>query len=375
MKIPEFKKDSVYKNLRRDILQGKYPFHFKFPKELDFAAELGVAKVTLRSALIKLESEGLIARLPARGTYVTHKAGTQNGRILILNTHMDQFESPCLYILPGILSRAAELSRETVICETDYLDALSDAEKKEFAVKNNVSGIILQASNFNGDEPLMHMVKKMNLPTILPHGWISDRKVTGFAVVRNDFRKAWKDALAHLISRGHRNIGSVVLHGSNIRTYTEGEYLALLRENGAKADRSMIAYTSYSQTEVENAVRELFKTASSTPTAILCSSDFVAIHVYEVLRKMKLKIPDDVAVMGYCGYPGSSILAPPLSTVDLQYTKSGAAAVDLLLHSSEWFGPSARAAVPEVIIPHILCDRASSSMSRIENILMTTEAV
>lgn len=375
MKIAEFKKDSIYKTLRGDILRGKYPFHFKFPKELDFAAELGIAKVTLRSALIKLESEGLIARLPARGTYVTYKTGSGNGRILILTTHMNQLESPSIYILPGILSRTAELGRETVLCEADYLSGLSSKEQKEFAIKNNISGIIMQSSNFNGNEPLLDIVKKMNLPTVLPHGWIHDRRTTGFAIVRNDFRGAWQDALNHLISKGHRNIGSIILHGSHIRTYSENEYLELLRHHQAKADKSMISYSSYSENDVEKAVHELFKKACAPPTAILCFSDFMAIHVYDALKKMKLRIPRDIAVMGYCGYPGSSLLSPPLSTIDFQYSKAGAAAVDLLLRAAEWFGPSARSAVPEIIMPHILCARESSNITRIEEILLTSEAV
>ena len=253
MKIPEFKKDSIYKTLRKDILKGRYPFHFKFPKELDFAAELGVAKVTLRSALVKLESEGLIARLPARGTYVTHKAGDKNGRILVLTTHMDRFESPSSYIFPGILSRAVEAGREIITCEVDFLHGLLEDEQKEFALKNNISGAVVLASNFNGSEPLIGILREMNIPVVLPHGWISDRRVTGFAIVRNDFRRAWKDALDHLISKGHRNIGSIILPGNNIRNYTEEEYLELLKERGAKADKSMLAYSPYAENEIGRA--------------------------------------------------------------------------------------------------------------------------
>ncbi|OGV38554.1 MAG: hypothetical protein A2020_00500 [Lentisphaerae bacterium GWF2_45_14] len=375
MKIPEFKKDIVYRTLRGEIIQGKYPFNFKFPKELDLAAKLGVAKVTLRSALVKLESEGLIARLPARGTYVTYKAGNDNGRILVLPTHMDKFESPSIYILPGVLARAVEAGRETITCEVDFLNGFSRNNQREFALKNNISGSVVLASGFNGNEPLIDMLRQMNIPVVLPHGGIHDRVKTGFAVVRNDYKASWRMAVTHLVSNGHKNIGSILLNAKDIRTYDQEEYLGLLHRCGARNHKSMIAYASYSEKDVENAVHELLAKAEFPPTAILCFSDFIAIYVYEALKKINVKIPHDIAVMGYCGYPGSGLLSPPLSTIDLQYFKAGATAVDVLLRSSEWFGPGARAAAPEVIMPHILKDRESTNIKRMEEILMITEAV
>ena len=74
------------------------------------------------------------------------------------------------------------------------------------------------------------------------------------------------------------------------------------------------------------------------PTAIMCFSDFYAIHVYETLYELNIKIPEQVSVMGFCGYPGAQFMNPPLSTVDLMYEKIGRDAADLILRSSEWFG-------------------------------------
>ena len=66
----EFKKDLLYRQLKEAILSGKYPPGSRFPCEVDFASQLGVAFVTLRSALKRLEDDGLITRLRSRGTFV-----------------------------------------------------------------------------------------------------------------------------------------------------------------------------------------------------------------------------------------------------------------------------------------------------------------
>ena len=73
----EFKKDLLYRQLKDAILSGEYPPGSKFPREVEFAADLGVAFVTLRSALKKLEEDGLITRLRSRGTFVNDPASAQ----------------------------------------------------------------------------------------------------------------------------------------------------------------------------------------------------------------------------------------------------------------------------------------------------------
>ncbi len=63
--------------LRREILKGKYHNGDRLPAERILAESYGVARGTLRSALVRLEQEGLAETRPGSGTYVLHNA-TQN---------------------------------------------------------------------------------------------------------------------------------------------------------------------------------------------------------------------------------------------------------------------------------------------------------
>ena len=65
-----FKKDIAYEEIKLDIISGRYPVGSKLPKELDFARERRISFLTLRAALKRLEADGLIARLPSKGTFV-----------------------------------------------------------------------------------------------------------------------------------------------------------------------------------------------------------------------------------------------------------------------------------------------------------------
>ena len=60
----------VYVGLRERILRGELVPGAKLPPHLELAAEFGVAPMTVRQVLGRLEEEGLVSRQPGRGTYV-----------------------------------------------------------------------------------------------------------------------------------------------------------------------------------------------------------------------------------------------------------------------------------------------------------------
>ena len=57
----------------------------------------------------------------------------------------------------------------------------------------------------------------------------------------------------------------------------------------------------------------------------------------KALKAHSLRVPDDVSLMGFCGFPGGQFLDPGLSTIDFRYFQIGRNAVDRLLTiPSDW---------------------------------------
>ena len=81
------------------------------------------------------------------------------------------------------------------------------------------------------------------------------------------------------------------------------------------------------------ATRELMR-LRSPPTAIFCANDLMAVGCYEALRELGLKIPDDVAVMGYDDREIAQHLHPPLTTVLLPHFEMGSIAAELLIDAA-----------------------------------------
>lgn len=112
--------------LRRRILDGQYPRNSLLAGERQLAAEFGVARVTVRSALAALQREGLVRREQGRGTIV---AGSPPRAAEAAREELDAFDVLFESILNiGQHSRARVLSMQTVPAPGPVAEALALAE-------------------------------------------------------------------------------------------------------------------------------------------------------------------------------------------------------------------------------------------------------
>jgi len=61
----------VKENLRERILDGSYPAHARLPAESELSTIFGVSRITVRQALNDLQKEGVIFKIPGKGTFVS----------------------------------------------------------------------------------------------------------------------------------------------------------------------------------------------------------------------------------------------------------------------------------------------------------------
>ena len=67
------------------------------------------------------------------------------------------------------------------------------------------------------------------------------------------------------------------------------------------------------------------------PTAIFCSNDMMALGCFEALKELGLRIPHDVAVVGYDDREVAQFTHPPLTTVLLPHFEMGALAAEYII--------------------------------------------
>lgn len=366
----ELKKDAVYRKLQEDIVSGRLSAGTKLPQGVDLARQLGVSHITLRSAMTKLEEDGFITRIHGKGTFVAeYDAAKKNRKVLIITSTDQEIDLPWHYIVPGIENAASEHGLETETCPLEYFRTLDTDRVLEIIEENKITSAILVGSSYCGHENELSTLHTAGIPVVLPHAEASDHRTTGFAVVRSDYRKSWREALEYLVEQGHRRIGFLLKNAANIRGYDKEEFVELLEELEIVSDPALTCIVNNDAAEIKTAVRQL-TAPDNQITAMMCYSDFFAFRACRVMKEFSLRIPEDIAVMGYCGYPGGVFLDPSLSTIDLGYNHIGHMAIEVLEQAGKWFFPKEKTAPPVLISPYKLIERQSTKIKRSEQIMV-----
>ncbi len=187
--ITMMKKDSLYEQLVQAIRTGKYPAEYRFPKEPDLAAELGVSRNTVRAALKRLEEEEFILRLKGKGTFVApDKMAPVGGNILVLADFTSDERYPYHYILPSIREESRRRGYGVETCELVQFSMFTAEQAREIIDRTHIAAIIIITSNFTGREPIIPLTHGFGSLLFLRTA-TGGLAVTGGAVVSCDFRR------------------------------------------------------------------------------------------------------------------------------------------------------------------------------------------
>jgi LacI family transcriptional regulator len=145
-----------------------------------------------------------------------------------------------------------------------------------------------------------------------------------------------KEATLHLIEQGCKRIahieGSLNLEITKQRL--EG-YLEALKEKNIPVDKDLIISCPDPSIEGGKSAAEKILAMSNVPDGIFATNDPVAMGAMQAIRAKGLKIPQDIAVVGFSNWLFSSMTDPPLSSVDQPGFEMGQEATKLLIRQIE----------------------------------------
>ena len=144
-------------------------------------------------------------------------------------------------------------------------------------------------------------------------------------------------AATHLFSQGHRRIGFI--HGpSSIRQIAERQrgVLRAVKSFGLDPQMAVLNITLAAQNTTEGeASVELLLASAQRPTAVFCGNDLLALGLMRGLAKQGIRIPQDVAIVGYDDVDFANVLSPPLTTIRQPKYELGYKAAQLLLEETQ----------------------------------------
>lgn len=139
-------------------------------------------------------------------------------------------------------------------------------------------------------------------------------------------------ATEHLLSLGHRRVAHISYGSFEYQGATERlqGYQGALAGAGFAFDRSLVREGDFSP-ESGFATMTSLLDAGAEFTALFASNDTVALGAMAALRARGLRIPEDVAVVGYDDIPLAAFSAPPLTTVRSPALEHGSLAAEMLI--------------------------------------------
>lgn len=222
-------------------------------------------------------------------------------------------------------------------------------------VNMRVEGIIACLSQETTDYSHLSALKEINMPLIL-----FDRVclTEQFSSVIADGDYSAQMATQHLLDNGSKRVAFI--GGSNhldiVKRRKHG-YLEALRDNHIPIEKELVVCKKIDFEEGKVAT-EMLLSLPNPPDAILAMNDTLAFAAMEVIKSHKLRIPEDIAIIGYTDEQHANYVEPKLSAISHQTYKMGETACQLLIEQIR-----GSKAINQVIIPTQLQIRESSIKS------------
>ena len=295
----------------------------KIPGERIFARELGISYMTVRKAVENLVAQGVLYKIPKKGTYVADPGKatgkTRNICYFLDSSIRDGVSSPYYSLIFDALEKEARKNGFNIL----YFSDISETSVRD--TLNSVEGAII--SCFPRIEDVVQKLKEL-MPVVCIDNRSVDKSIP--SVVIDNFN-AVADAINYLCTLGHERIGFITgLEDSEVGRSRSAGYSSALKGNGIDEDTNLVFRGDYSfETGMKGADHLL--SLDRQPTAIMCANDAMAIGAIKIISKHGLSVPNDISVIGFDDIILSSRITPALTTVAAPVTEIAQQSVDMLV--------------------------------------------
>lgn len=359
----ENKYEIVKQGIKNDIISGKYRVSDKLPTESELMEQFSVSRYTVRRAIGDLQNEHYIYRIQGGGMYVDdwqkeRVVQVNNKMVGVITTHIAD------YIFPNIISgidRVVSNNGYSIIISNTHNNHDKERQSLIRMLDINVDALIVEPTQSalpNPNLDIYRRIKESGIPTLFINAHYND---LDFPYIGTADTTAEQQLTEYLLKRGHERILGV---------FQIDDIQGVHRMNGfvqAYSKHSDISYLSeivmYQSSDEMTKIFEKIATILSRndrPTAIVCYNDQLAIQLIDVIRSLDLKVPNDVAVVGFDDYQLSKFIDPSLTTMSHEKEKMGIDAGNMIIKLIQNADVKSMVYQPEMVV------RKSSGKSLVE---------
>jgi LacI family transcriptional regulator len=239
----------------------------------------------------------------------------------------------------------------------------AEASKKEATnartlFNNRVDGLLVSLAYDTNDNSPFDMFLKRNIPIIFFDRVANIDTCTNVLI---DNRKAAYEATQHLIDEGCKNIVHITaIPKRNVYADRLKGYKEALADNNIKFKEDNIIIDDLSQEAGARAAQQILE-MRPLPDGVFVANDNAAVRCMIELKKAGIRIPDDIAFVGFNNDPVSTVVEPNLTTINYPGYKMGeVAARNLIDHLN---GKTSVTTTDTIILRSDLIIRESSKKS------------
>ncbi|HVV03108.1 MAG TPA: LacI family DNA-binding transcriptional regulator [Puia sp.] len=330
---------------------------------LDIARELNITAATVSRALndhpgIRESTKKAVRETATRLNYKHNKIASslRLGKsnivgVIIPSAEINFFGS----VVHGIEKVAAENNYTVLIYQSNELYEFEKKGVQTF-LQSRVDGVLASISKETINLDHYSEIRNRGIPLVLFDR--TDDKLGVSSVVVDDFAGAFQ-ATSHLIEEGCRRIAHIAgQQHVNIFNLRLKGYIEALNVHNMPLNEDFIVYGKVSIESGRECMKQLLS-RPVIPDAVFAVEDFTALGAIQAIKAAGLRIPEDIAIIGFANEAFGEYLTPSLSTVNQQTVTMGEEAARLLfegLRNGEPFHAHPRKLV---LKPQVIC-RGSS---------------
>ena len=210
-----------------------------------------------------------------------------------------------------------------------------EVSNAQYLASRSVDGLLVSLSTETTDFSHLKKLHEKGLPIVF-FDRVTEEMQT-HKVIANNFNGAY-EATEHLLRSGFKRIAHVTIspHLSITKERLAG-YKAALADNGVPFDESLVKYCKYGGliiSETEQAIDTLLELPKKVD-AIVAASDKLSTGCLSTLAKRDIKIPDDMALVGFTNSSLTEVFHPSMSSVRQPAFEMGQVAMEMLIQIIE----------------------------------------
>lgn len=161
------------------------------------------------------------------------------------------------------------------------------------------------------------------------------------------YLRSTRDNCFSVLSENQRSIESMVRHFTDVHGFTDicymsGKrdaedaqerlqgYLNVMAEHGIEVNEHMVFHGDYWRYKGKEAIDWFMQNRRTSPQAIVCANDYMALSICEELKRRGIRVPQDVAVSGFDFLDEARVNNPSLTSLEVDFESMVSRAVDII---------------------------------------------